>query len=226
MHGWCFAMCSMEKRATDHARQLVEKIVGRPFFDLPYARGLRRMSERELDAGLDWVDDRFHLIRRVGSPPPPPASCAAASPSLLLASACPAGGAATGAAARRTAGAQIWHGPVTSFFLQTRIFALQTAHCPPPCRYEDDQLPNIDWVLGVAKAAVYRYGIRGLGAGAQAQAQAWAALPVAAALAHGTFRCSWSCSCPAPQCRRCVWGCRALPTPWAALSFGDVQVVL
>ena len=71
MHGWCFAMCSMEKRATDHARQLVEKIVGRPFFDLPYARGLRRMSERELDAGLDWVDDRFHLIRRVGSPPPP-----------------------------------------------------------------------------------------------------------------------------------------------------------
>lgn len=37
-------------QATDHARQLVEKYVGKPFFDLPYARGeplgggwLRRM---------------------------------------------------------------------------------------------------------------------------------------------------------------------------------------
>lgn len=90
-HGWQFAMCSMEKRATDHARQLAEKYVGKPFFDLPYSRGTTRMTYEELDEALDWVDDRFHLIR-----------------------------------------------------------------------YEDDELPSVDWVLDVAKAAVYRYGIRGL----------------------------------------------------------------
>ncbi len=89
--GWQFAMCSMEKRATDHARQLAEKYVGKPFFDLPYSRGTPRMSFEELDGALDWVDDRFHLIR-----------------------------------------------------------------------YEDDELPSVDWVLEVARAAVYRHGIRGL----------------------------------------------------------------
>lgn len=89
--GWQFAMCSMEKRATDHARQLAEKYVGKPFFDLPYSKGTPRMSFEELDSAMDWVDDRFHLIR-----------------------------------------------------------------------YEDDELPSIDWVLDIARAAVYRYGIRGL----------------------------------------------------------------
>ena len=29
-------------------------------------------------------------------------------------------------------------------------------------RHEDDELPSIDWVLGLARAAVLRYGIRGL----------------------------------------------------------------
>ncbi|WPT16291.1 Twinkle-like protein [Picochlorum sp. SENEW3] len=89
--GWQFAMCSMEKRATDHARQLAEKYVGKPFFDLPYSKGTPRMSFEELDSAMDWVDDRFHLIR-----------------------------------------------------------------------YEDDELPSVDWVLDIARAAVYRYGIRGL----------------------------------------------------------------
>ena len=89
--GWQFAMCSMEKRATDHARQLAEKYVGKPFFDLPYSKGTPRMTYDELDSALDWVDDRFHLIR-----------------------------------------------------------------------YEDDELPSVDWVLDIARAAVYRYGIRGL----------------------------------------------------------------
>jgi twinkle protein len=91
IHGWTFAMCSMEKKATDHARQLAEKYIGKPFFDLPYARGIPRMTPDELDKAIDWVDDRFFLIR-----------------------------------------------------------------------YEDDQLPSVDWVLDIAKAAVYRYGIRGL----------------------------------------------------------------
>lgn len=91
LHGWTFALCSMEKRAPDHARQLAEKLIGKPFFDLSYARGIPRMNREELDAALDWIDDRFHLVR-----------------------------------------------------------------------YEDDQLPSVDWVLDIAKAAVYRYGVRGL----------------------------------------------------------------
>ena len=45
--------------------------MGKPFFDLPYARGVQRMSEQELDRGLDWVDDRFHLIRRALRTGPP-----------------------------------------------------------------------------------------------------------------------------------------------------------
>ncbi len=58
----------MEKKATDHARQLVEKYVGRPFFDLPYGKGTQRLSYEELNEALDWVDDRFHLIRWASSP--------------------------------------------------------------------------------------------------------------------------------------------------------------
>jgi hypothetical protein len=50
-------------QATDHARALVEKWVGAPFYDLPYAAGVQRMSLPQLDAALDWIDDRFHLIR-------------------------------------------------------------------------------------------------------------------------------------------------------------------
>ena len=91
LHGWTFALCSMEKRVTDHMRQLAEKYIGLPFFDLPYASGVNRMSQENLDVAIDWVDGRFHLIR-----------------------------------------------------------------------FEDDALPSVDWVLGIAKAAVYRYGIRGL----------------------------------------------------------------
>ncbi len=36
-HGWSFAFCSMEKRPKDHARQLIEKYCGKPFFKLAYA---------------------------------------------------------------------------------------------------------------------------------------------------------------------------------------------
>ena len=91
LHGWTFAMCSMEKKATDHARQLIEKYTGKPFFDLPYSRGLTRMQPDDLEKAIDWMDSRFYLIR-----------------------------------------------------------------------YEDDELPSVDWVLDIARAAVYRYGIRGL----------------------------------------------------------------
>lgn len=48
----------------DHARQLLEKYTGRPFFNnTGYARNFERMSEAELHAGLEWIDDRFQVIR-------------------------------------------------------------------------------------------------------------------------------------------------------------------
>ena len=89
--GWCFALCSMEKKAREHGRQLLEKHVGKPFFDAPYARGEKRMSQEEVEQGLEWLGERFFLIR-----------------------------------------------------------------------HEDEMLPNIDWILDIGRAAVMRYGIRGL----------------------------------------------------------------
>uniref|UniRef100_A0A061S6G6 Twinkle protein n=1 Tax=Tetraselmis sp. GSL018 TaxID=582737 RepID=A0A061S6G6_9CHLO len=90
-HNWTFAMCSMEKGVKDHARQLLEKHVRKPFFDLPYAGSTKRMGWEEVVEGMSWIDERIFLIR-----------------------------------------------------------------------YEDDELPNIDWVLNLARAAVLRHGIRGL----------------------------------------------------------------
>ena len=69
----------------DHARQLIEKYHGRPFFDSIYAGGVPRMSTADVEDGLAWLDERFHLIR-----------------------------------------------------------------------YEDDELPSVDWVLNLARAAVLR----------------------------------------------------------------------
>jgi twinkle protein len=89
--GWSFALCSMENKVHEHARKLIEKFTGRPFFDGEYAGSARRMSPQELAAGKAFLADHFVLIR-----------------------------------------------------------------------HEDDELPSIDWVLGLARAAVLRYGIRGL----------------------------------------------------------------
>ncbi len=90
--GWSFALCSMENKVHEHARKLIEKFVGRPFFDsTSYANGARRMSPDELARGKAFLDSHFVLIR-----------------------------------------------------------------------HEDDELPSIDWVLGLARAAVMRFGIRGL----------------------------------------------------------------
>ena len=90
-HGWSFALCSMENKVHEHARKLIEKFVGKPFFDSSYAQGAMRMTPEDLAKGKEFLDSRFVLIR---------------------------------------------------------------------C--EDDELPSMDWVLGLAKAAVMRYGIRGL----------------------------------------------------------------
>ena len=78
--------CILVCQVTDHARQLLEKYWGQPFFELKYAQGQRRMPWQQIEEGMEWLDDCFHLIR-----------------------------------------------------------------------YEDDELPSIDWVLDLARAAVLRY---------------------------------------------------------------------
>ena len=90
-YGWSFALCSMENKVHEHARKLIEKHTGRPFFDADYAANAWRMTPQDLAAGKAFLNDHFVLIR-----------------------------------------------------------------------HEDDELPSIDWVLGLARAAVMRYGIRGL----------------------------------------------------------------
>lgn len=78
-------------QARDHARQLLEKHVKKPFFEsATYASGKERMSPDEVQRGLSWLSERFVLIR-----------------------------------------------------------------------YEDEELPSIDWVLDTARAAVMRCVVRG-----------------------------------------------------------------
>ncbi|CAL9075667.1 unnamed protein product [Musa textilis] len=88
---WRFALCSMENKVREHARKLLEKHIGKPFFNVRYGGSTERMTVQELEQGKKWLNDTFHLIR---------------------------------------------------------------------C--EDDCLPSINWVLRLAKAAVLRYGVRGL----------------------------------------------------------------
>ena len=58
-HGWRFALCSFENPPAEHIAKLAEKYLGAPFWD-----GLaRRMSETDLQGTMDWIADRFHLIR-------------------------------------------------------------------------------------------------------------------------------------------------------------------
>ncbi|TVU08521.1 hypothetical protein EJB05_41926 [Eragrostis curvula] len=79
------------KFVREHARKLLEKHVKKPFFDARYGGSVERMTPDEFEAGKEWLNETFHLIR---------------------------------------------------------------------C--EDDSLPSINWVLDLAKAAVLRYGVRGL----------------------------------------------------------------
>jgi len=48
--GWRFAVCSMEKRPRDHARQLLEKIAGKPMLCAAYGEDVPRMT-----AGVSWL---------------------------------------------------------------------------------------------------------------------------------------------------------------------------
>jgi len=58
-YGWRFAMCSFENPPDEHIAKLAEKYLGLPFWDGP----TRRMSEADLQRAMDWIADRFCLIR-------------------------------------------------------------------------------------------------------------------------------------------------------------------
>lgn len=53
----------MVSQVTDHARQLMEKHLRKPFFDGGYAGSTPRMTAHDLGEGMAWVDDRFFPIR-------------------------------------------------------------------------------------------------------------------------------------------------------------------
>ena len=89
-HGWSFALCSLENKVHEHARKLVEKYVGEPWFEGKYSKA-PRMNPDSMRSGMKWLNEHFVLIR-----------------------------------------------------------------------HEDDELPSVDWILGLARAAVLRHGIRGL----------------------------------------------------------------
>lgn len=84
-------LIAVRLQSKDHARQLLEKRMRKPFFDLPYAGSTKRMGWPEVEEGMSWLEERIFLIR-----------------------------------------------------------------------YEDDELPSVDWILNLARAAVLRHGIRGL----------------------------------------------------------------
>jgi twinkle protein len=57
--GWRFALCSFENPPGEQIAKLAEKFSGLPFWDGP----TRRMSEADLERAMDWIADRFLLIR-------------------------------------------------------------------------------------------------------------------------------------------------------------------
>jgi twinkle protein len=59
MYGWRFALCSFENSPAEHIAKLAEKYLGAAFWDGP----TRRMSEADLRRAMDWIADRFYLIR-------------------------------------------------------------------------------------------------------------------------------------------------------------------
>ncbi|CAL5039912.1 unnamed protein product [Urochloa decumbens] len=61
--GWKFVLCSMENKVREHARKLLEKRIKKPFFDARYGGSAERMTPDEFDAGKQWLNDTFHLIR-------------------------------------------------------------------------------------------------------------------------------------------------------------------
>lgn len=50
-------------QATDHAKQLMEKYLSKPFFDGMYADSKPRLTPPDWQQGLAWINDRFFPIR-------------------------------------------------------------------------------------------------------------------------------------------------------------------
>ena len=69
-HHWAFALCSLEKKPRDHAKQLVEKYTGKPFFNYMNHEGRERMTLEELDEALEWIQDHFLVIKHLKDDPP------------------------------------------------------------------------------------------------------------------------------------------------------------
>ncbi|KAF8687316.1 hypothetical protein HU200_042999 [Digitaria exilis] len=61
--GWKFVLCSMENKVREHARKLLEKRIEKPFFDARYGGSAERMTPDEFEAGKQWLNETFHLIR-------------------------------------------------------------------------------------------------------------------------------------------------------------------
>ncbi|KAG0515581.1 hypothetical protein BDA96_10G290700 [Sorghum bicolor] len=61
--GWKFVLCSMENKVKEHARKLLEKRIGKPFFDARYGGDAQRMTPDDFEAGKEWLNETFHLIR-------------------------------------------------------------------------------------------------------------------------------------------------------------------
>ena len=52
-------MCSFENPPPEHIAKLAEKYLGLPFWDGPNWR----MSERDFQRAMDWVEEHFVMIR-------------------------------------------------------------------------------------------------------------------------------------------------------------------
>jgi twinkle protein len=62
-YSWNFAIYSLEKKVIDHARHLVEKHIGKPLLENFYVNGHTRMSSRETEEAVNFIDRHFYLIR-------------------------------------------------------------------------------------------------------------------------------------------------------------------
>jgi twinkle protein len=122
LHGWSFALCSMENRPADHARKLMEKYCGRPF----YPPGV--VSPAAVAGGGGSASSAAKNGGRSGKPT-----------SLVTPS----------APQRMTA----------SELMESLVWVDERFHL---IRSGDEELPSVEWVLERARAAVLRYGVRGL----------------------------------------------------------------
>lgn len=59
MHGWRFGLCSFENPPDEHLAKLTEKRIKLPFWPGP----IPRMSEDMVRSAVEWIRDRFYLIR-------------------------------------------------------------------------------------------------------------------------------------------------------------------